>query len=1023
MSQMPEALVSMLWATAIPHFFDAQVLAALRPELSDEAERLFDKLQALTFVEEFRGQGYNIHDLTREVLLNKLWQQDREEFLLLSKRATDYFFDMRVSSEADVEFVYHEILGENKPSDRLLGRVIDWWRYFRMDRIQSVLQVFSEHEKAERLDDFGYIFSDYLAGLVKEYSADYKGAERLFSQAKEKYENQKEKNPRYAAILLRELSNSKKYQGDIQNAIPLCEQALTICREQLGSDHLDTATSLHNLALLYQSQGRDREAKPLYVEALEIFRVKLGDHHPSTADVLSNLVTLYQRQERYVEAVRELQNNKVSDRLLTKPSFNLGKRFGESGGLFPLSQTREKEGEHEGTVTLLARGSLEPKSRQVLGINQQAYQALRSALSLNLRRQLFIAVCDSVVLQEQLATQLEDDILFNSRQTLNHFEPDSADANEGVGTPYPAAGTRVTLDRLALETEDAHLPRQILRWIQQAQQHEISLSHLQILGIEQMTRQPAIVQNHFLRSLEKIDTLLPRLNTSLLIWVSWPWLRTIHESAPAFWQRRNGLYEFVGDPTPMPIDLSYLLSNTKAVTDRRAAERQLEAAFEASALGDAFLEDAFIEESFIDAELLEGAITEESGPAAENAVLSNGPTLNSWQKIASDYFAVAYQRRNLIEAGDRTLNAIEPAIAAYEAGLRCIEGDYPGLGNCLNDLGTLYWLRAQQLVDAGQITECMVHSIQLYSQALEQADRQQDPAMVCQLYSNMGAVYSLLAAYKEPADCFRQAVIVYNRAVAISVETASTQEHAMLCSSLGSVYWKLSHYDHEDQVEQHLSLAVEAYQQALPGYAPEDQPLDYAAVQNNIGITYWSLARHKSSVEMYECAITAYQDALTYRTPTTDPAACVITYNNLALAYWDLSKETAVDRMQRSTYQQDAIVAFESALAVASEVNALSEADRAAIHHCLGDVHMQMVEIAASEDDIAATLQKSLQSYLQSIEDVPEESPSFHPRLAAIVANLQFHYDYIGLSGQQNALNQIPPRLIPYVMPMLAVSA
>ena len=778
--------------------------------------------------------------------------------------------------------------------------------------------------------------------------------------------------------------------------------------------------------------------------------------------------------------------------------------------------------------------AVQPKSRQILGINQQAYQALRSALSLNLRRQLFIAVCDSVVLQEQLATQLENDILFNSRPTLNHFEPDSAEAHEGIGIPHPAAGTRVVLDRLAFEPEDAHLPRQVFRWIQQAQQHEVSLSQLQILGVEQMTRQPAIVQNHFLRSLEKIDALLPRLNTSLLVWVSWPWLRTIQESAPTFWHWRNGLYEFVGDPTPTPINLSYLLSNK---TDERDVERQtvadslaatlngevarrsvrlhgetddfeadelvsepylpasaitisgtdtesarqsfdsdttqsadadaanppvynseLAAAFEAGAFDedvfeqgsfeengfgessfeengfeDAFLEGAFIEESLLDAGLiedlvleesvLEGVALEETGQIAETTAFSTGSTLNSWQKIASDYFAVAYQRRSLIEAGDRTLNAIEPAIAAYEAGLRCIEGDYPDLGNCLNDLGTLYWLRAQQLVDPGQITECMVHSIQLYSQALEQINHQQDPAMVCQLYSNMGAVYSLLAAYEEPADCFRQAVIVYNRAAAISAETASTQEHAMLCNSLGSVYWKLSHYDHEDQVEQHLGLAIEAYQQALPGYDPEAQPLDYAAVQNNIGITYWSLAKHSSSVELYEWAIAAYQDALTYRTPATDPVACAITYNNLALAYWDLSKEAAVDRMQRSIYQQDAVVAFESALAIAAEVNALSETDRAAIHHCLGDVHMQMVEITASEDDIADTLQKSLHSYLQSIEDMPEESPSFQPRLAAIVANLQFHYDYIGLSGQQNALNQIPPRLIPYVMPMLAASA
>ncbi|MEM8503114.1 MAG: tetratricopeptide repeat protein [Cyanobacteria bacterium P01_D01_bin.1] len=815
--------------------------------------------------------------------------------------------------------------------------------------------------------------------------------------------------------------------------------------------------------------------------------------------------------------------------------------------------------------------AVQPKSRQILGINQQAYQALRSALHLNLRRQLFIAVCDSVVLQEQLATQLEEDILLNSRPTLNHFEADIAKADGGIGTPYTGVGAVTVLNRLAFEPEDAHLPRQVVRWIHQSRQSENNLSQLQILGIEQMTRQPAIVQNHFLRSLEKIDALLPRLNASLLVWVSWPWLRTIQESAPTFWRWRSGVYEFVGDPTPTPIEaastnsasrsLSYLLPNTKETVDSRSSdsstvadslaatlngevarlsvrlhgetddwddvetdneaasdsysptsssiglstgaititdtdiepaepratlqiavpdsikdpstipstvesaenaavslpepaeaaaevtEEVTEESIEEAILEEAVLEGAFTEESILEEALqevpvLEEAVPIESTPQAATVPSQNGVALSSeeisseeisseetseqtsWQKTASEYFAVAYQRRSLIEAGDRTLVAIEPAIAAYEAGLRCVEGDYPGLGSCLNDLGTLYWLRAQQLSDPQSITDCMVHSIQLYSQALEQVDPQRDPAMVCQLYSNMGAVYSLLAAYKEPADCFRQSVIVYSRASAISVKTASPQEHAMLCNSLGSVYWKLSHYDEDEQkIEQHLRLAIEAYQQALPGYDPNTQPLDYAAVQNNIGITHWSLAKHLSSIEMYEWAIAAYRDALKYRTPETDPAACAITHNNLALAYWDLSKEDTVERTQKCTYQQNAVAAFESALSIAAAVNALSDMDSAAIYHCLGDVYMQMVEITAATDDIAETLQKSLYSYLQSIDGVTEESPSFQPRVAAIVANLQFHYEYIGLSGQQNALNQVPPRLIPYVMPMLSSSS
>ena len=766
--------------------------------------------------------------------------------------------------------------------------------------------------------------------------------------------------------------------------------------------------------------------------------------------------------------------------------------------------------------------AVQPKSRQILGINQQAYQSLKSALSLHLRRQLFIAVCDSVVLQEQLATQLEDDIIFNSRGTFDHFDFDDFDLDMGMGAT--GAGSSAVLDRLMFEPEDAHLPRQVVRWMRRLGNQQGPLSQLQVLGIEQMTRQPAIVQNHFLRSLEKIDALLPRLNTSLLIWVSWPWLRTIQESAPTFWQWRSGVYEFIGDPTPTPINLGYL-SNTETTASQPETDRQtvadslaatlndevarlsvrlygetddwedletdtptdpipeaititktsqnavpetlapggdetsgqdprsqetpevvdsnLEAAvleeavleeaileetflegtfLEESLLEDSILEDAFLEESLLEElvaeELVSEELTEESVLAADDAptVSTNAASSSRWLRAANDYFAVGYQRRSLIEAGDRTLEAIEPAIAAYEAGLRCVEGPYPNLGSCLNDLGTLYWLRAQQLGEAQQITDCMVHSIKLYSEALEQPDSQQNPTMACQLYSNMGAVYSLLAAYIEPAPCFQQAAVVYGRAIVISAETAPLQEQAMLCNSLGSVYWKLSHYDRTDE---HLRLAIGAYEQALPGYDPKAQPLDYAAVKNNLGITYWSLAKHESSIETYKQAIAAYEEAIIYRTPETDPTACAITYNNLALAYWDLSKDDAVERTQRTIYQQNAVAAFESALEVAERVNALSEMDSAAIHHCLGDVYMQMVEITASTADIAETLQKSLQSYIQSVNGITDESPLFQSRLSAIVANLQFQYEYIGLSSQQTGLNQIPPWLIPFVMPML----
>ena len=303
MSQMPDDLVSVLWAAAVPHFFDAEVLAALRPKLADESERLYADLQRLTFVEEFVGQGQNVHELTRDVLLARLWSQRRDEFLGLSKRAADYFFEVGKSLEEEVEFCYHDILNEGgSQTGRLLNRVVDWWTYNQLDRIQATLQGFEEHKQASRLEAFALGFLLHLKGLSEMRAADYRQAEQFFEQAQAIYDEIEIKNPRYLTTLLRDTSSSKQYQGRYKDAVPICEKALRISREQLGDRRPDTASSLNNLAGLYGSQGRYGEAEPLYVQALEICKVKLGDRHPDTAASLNNLAGLYESQGRYGEA-------------------------------------------------------------------------------------------------------------------------------------------------------------------------------------------------------------------------------------------------------------------------------------------------------------------------------------------------------------------------------------------------------------------------------------------------------------------------------------------------------------------------------------------------------------------------------------------------------------------------------------------------------------------------------------------------------------------------------------------------
>ncbi len=928
--------------------------------------------------------------------------------------------------------------------------------------------------------------------------------------------------------------------------------------------------------------------------------------------------------------------------------------------------------------------AIQPKTRQILGVNQQAYQSLKASMSLNLRRQLLIAVCDNVLLQNQLATQLENDL---AQETW--FAPQF---NAG-----PTKGRSLSLERVVFDPEDAHLPRQVAHWVRQmtlsaGNLPEGNLPQVQVLGIEQMTRQPAIIQNHFLRSLEQVEALLPRLNTSLLVWVPWPWLRTIQSSSPTFWKWRNAVFEFVSDPTPtslMPSEMSP--SESRSLQDERQAERFAEEAStlknarrnapsggvglsnssgdvpsaaqrdranplgatpisngaanspansnyaqvpvpevvalygetDDSELGD---DDQPVLETIATWDAVDvsavslppesappESVSPESAPPEStpssangaNASTSNGSTNNGldsgpnglrsrhsqnsslgtpasgsqpqkhqpdlaydadsqklaeqraaeseWAEVlnqaeerrvqaqreaqretaqyladqaadqpladavswddydaadlahlerlreeeefqayqqaeddrtaeetrlsaamnrtadyrndvspgletqespppalpddesylrdipvpeaiaqapaaqasaehsaADDYFEVGHSYRRRIEAGERGLDLIEPAIAAYEGGLRCLSGPHPDWGSGLNDLGTLYWLKAQQLSDPQQVVDCMRHSVELYSEALTKIDSAQAVNMACQLYSNLGAVYSMLATQLDPVHHFTQAAEAYLQALPLCSLSDDPEEFATLQNSLGSVYWKLSHYEQDAELVQlHLRQAITAYEQALLGYSPSQRPLDYAAVQNNLGITYWSLAKHEVPVSALKNAIAAYRDALNYRTPDSEPAACAITYNNLALAYWDLSKDEGIDKDHKIRYQRNAVTAFEAALQTAGTVNSLSPTDRAAIYHCLGDVHAQMVESGLSHSEVAESLQKSLYSYIQAIEGMPEESPVFQARLSAIIANLKAHQEHLGLANQQAALNRVPSYLISRVMQVL----
>ena len=189
--------------------------------------------------------------------------------------------------------------------------------------------------------------------------------------------------------------------------------------------------------------------------------------------------------------------------------------------------------------------------------NRQAYQRLKLALSLGLRRQIFVAVCDDLNLRNQVAARLHSTLAYPVGQVL--YQP--SDAQEASTPAYPRLVT------LRLNLSDPHPIAQLNQWLadypppvvgatKDTPGRSLPRPAFQIVGVEQLTRQPVAVQRLFLHNLRSAQQNLSNiessrfLESSLLLWVPRPWLYAIQQSAPQFWRCRTGVFVFAGEPTP-----------------------------------------------------------------------------------------------------------------------------------------------------------------------------------------------------------------------------------------------------------------------------------------------------------------------------------------------------------------------------------------------------------------------------------------------------------------------------------------
>lgn len=629
-------------------------------------------------------------------------------------------------------------------------------------------------------------------------------------------------------------------------------------------------------------------------------------------------------------------------------------------------------------------------------LNQQIYLRLRLALSLNLRRQILIAVCDEPTLRNQLATQLETDLATEPNLHGN--------------------AARFTSFALNLDNPD------VLQQIQACLIPEGSAPNFQITGIDRLTRQPVHIQRIFLDSLVSIVPSLATLEFNLVLWVTRPWCRAIQQTVPEFWHWRTGLFEFEGDPfgqNPLqPVPTSVSNSHRKLKLDAELADFVLASVMQTVNLEDETAIAQVLESSHPDVEPLRilhqiEALHQTRSSAASLAVLYR--QLGDWYRDRLDAVRPAAEHLTLI-------------IRAYEQALKLVDMKSDEVPDLLNDIANLYWIKARS--GSGSIVTNLEKALKAYQFALDRTNPDHQPQTYAMIQNNLGSVYSDLAVYQSPEENLQHAIDSYHASIQHRSFESDPARYAATQNNLGTAYWNMA--QHRSPMT-NLQSAIGAYNEALRYYTPDHEPLYYAMLQNNLGTAYWNLSRCDQAVQevampedFLHLAIGAYRVALIYRTLEAAPLAYAATQNNLGTAYWHLANQETTHYDDRSIHLLCAIDAYQEALGAVQYLEAASTPhapplsfDLSATHHHIGLAYSQTAIEARSELDIAERVKflhhalKHQVRAAQGWENQPEFQRSAVGQLSQIIKAI---YERDGIQGQTQALSQVPPAFLGQVM-------
>ena len=513
------------------------------------------------------------------------------------------------------------------------------------------------------------------------------------------------------------------------------------------------------------------------------------------------------------------------------------------------------------------------------------------------------------------------------------------------------------------------------------------LPGFQILGAEHLSRHSAAVQWSFLSYLRDIEANLQMCESTLLLWVSRPWLSSIEHSAPEFWQWRTGVFEFEGEPTPAKGDFGHSedfghsqdLGNFR---DNGDSGDQLLRYSESGQFPIPEDEPSQVPDSPSPipdspspipdsksvelADLVLAAASEELSAENNAASEDNFLPLQTLQYIellqehqcCSEALALAYYNlgncyRDRILGGDASFQNLTIAIRAIEQVIAYLELD--------SNL-------QENLPPTDECARLIAQLTQNLTDGIEESDTLPP---ISDLLNDLGTFYWMLSRDRtqhnasDPVSCLERSIALYLEGLNRTDDGSLPQTRVRLNKNLGIAAADLARY--QDKTE-NLQQAVAAYQQALLDLDPAAEPQQYAAAQNNLATAYWNLAQDgeplakpSERIVYLKSAIAAYTAALSCYSPEREPLNYAGVQNNLGTACWNLAQHEPSELLTVK-----AIESYREALKY--RTRELVPAAAAATYNNLGTAYWHLANQFQQKQARTESLQQAITAYEAAVD-------------------------------------------------------